>query len=87
MLAVAGAILLHSTAAAQQTNPSHKAYFPPAGKSEHRTPASKMGLNPSKLTEAIKWAEAHGSKWDFEKDQRRVSENTARSAANETCRN
>jgi CubicO group peptidase (beta-lactamase class C family) len=68
LLAVSGAALLHSTVAAQQ---SHKGYFPPVGKWEHRTPA-QMGLDPSKLAEAVKWAESHGSKWDFEKDQKRV---------------
>ncbi|MSV35912.1 MAG: class C beta-lactamase-related serine hydrolase [Bryobacterales bacterium] len=48
-----------------------KRHFPPAGAWEHKTPAA-MGMDAAKLKEAIAWAESHGSKWDFAKDQVRV---------------
>ena len=44
------------------------AYFPPAGTWQHKAPA-ELGLNAAKLKEAIDWAQRHGSKWDFAKDQ------------------
>lgn len=48
-----------------------KSYFPPAGAWERKTPA-EMGMDAAKLKEAIAWAEAHPSKWDFARDQIRV---------------
>jgi CubicO group peptidase (beta-lactamase class C family) len=47
-------------------------YFPPAGPWRRRSPG-EMGMDTGKLNEAVKWAEAHASAWDFEKDQVRVS--------------
>ncbi len=46
-------------------------YFPPPGAWEHKPPAA-LGLDAAKLQEAIKYAEANGSTWDFEKDQVRT---------------
>ena len=56
-------------AAGAQTKPTR--YFPAAGTWQHKKP-SEVGMNASKLTEAIEWARTHGSDWDFEKDQVRV---------------
>src|SRR6476619_5663981 len=47
------------------------AYFPAAGTWQHKAPAD-AGMDAGKLKNAIEWAESHGSKWDFEKDQVRV---------------
>jgi CubicO group peptidase (beta-lactamase class C family) len=46
-------------------------YFPGAGTWRHKAPGA-VGMDAAKLKEAVEWAEAHGSKWDFEKDQVRV---------------
>jgi CubicO group peptidase (beta-lactamase class C family) len=56
-------------AAAAQTTPVP--YFPADGTWQHKNP-SEVGMEPSKLKEAIEWAMAHGSDWDFERDQVRV---------------
>jgi CubicO group peptidase (beta-lactamase class C family) len=56
---------------AQTARAQHTTYFPAAGKWEHRAPGD-LGMDPYKLKEAVEWAESHGSKWDFEKDQARV---------------
>jgi CubicO group peptidase (beta-lactamase class C family) len=64
------AVLVYGLAA--QTAPAKgAAYFPGAGSWQHKSP-SEMGMDPAKLKEAVEWAEAHGSKWDFEKDQVRT---------------
>jgi CubicO group peptidase (beta-lactamase class C family) len=55
---------------AAQTAP-RTTYFPAAGTWQHKAPA-EVGMDPSKLKLAVEWAEAHGSKWDFEKDQVRT---------------
>jgi CubicO group peptidase (beta-lactamase class C family) len=57
--------------AAQTAQARRTTYFPGAGKWQHRAPAD-LGMDTSKLKDAVEWAEAHGSKWDFEKDQVRV---------------
>src|SRR5262249_43543720 len=62
---------LASQLGAQTAPARHTSYFPPAGKWQHKTPA-EVGMGAAKLKEAVEWAEAHGSKWDFEKDQVRV---------------
>ena len=54
---------LHSQAA----NP----YFPPPGKWERKAPAD-LGFDTAKLQQAIDYAQANGSTWDFEKDQVRT---------------
>jgi len=46
-------------------------YFPPSGKWQRKTPPA-LGFDPAKLREAVEYAQAHGSKWDFEKDQIRT---------------
>src|ERR1017187_9924114 len=46
-------------------------YFPPSGKWERKPPA-ELGLDAAKLREAIEYAQANGSTWDFEKDQVRT---------------
>jgi CubicO group peptidase (beta-lactamase class C family) len=47
------------------------AYFPPSGKWQKKAPA-ELGMDPAKLQEAIDFAKAHGSTWDFDKDQVRT---------------
>ena len=61
-------ILLAPGLAAQA---QHTTYFPAAGTWQHKAP-EEAGMDASKLKLAIDWAEAHGSKWDFEKDQIRT---------------
>ncbi len=46
-------------------------YFPPTGKWERKAPA-EAGLDPAKLQEAVAFAQANGSTWDFDKDQVRT---------------
>jgi CubicO group peptidase (beta-lactamase class C family) len=50
---------------------SRAAYFPPAGRWERRAPAD-AGMDAAKLKDAVQWAEAHGSNWDFGRDQVRT---------------
>jgi len=71
LLSVSVAGVLASTLAAQAPLPKSGTYFPPAGTWQHKAPA-EMGMDGAKLKEAIEWAQAHSSKWDFEKDQVRV---------------
>ena len=65
------AILVASGLAAQTAQPKGTAYFPAAGTWQRKAPA-EVGMDAAKLKEAVQWAEAHDSKWDFEKDQVRV---------------
>jgi CubicO group peptidase (beta-lactamase class C family) len=65
------AIALVPGLAAQSAHATGKSYFPAAGTWQHRAPAV-MGMDDSKLKQAVEWAEAHGSNWDFDKDQVRV---------------
>ncbi|MCC6342284.1 MAG: serine hydrolase [Bryobacterales bacterium] len=57
--------------AGQPAPPKRVSYFPPAGTWEHKAPA-EVGMDAAKLKQAVEWARAHESKWDFEKDQVRV---------------
>ncbi|MGD1071265.1 MAG: serine hydrolase [Bryobacteraceae bacterium] len=62
------ALLLSSfltQAASAQTSAS---YFPGRGKWEKKAPA-ELGLDAAKLQEAVRYALAHGSDWDFARDQ------------------
>ena len=59
-------LVLATSVAAQQTT-----YFPPPGHWETRSPAA-LGFDAAKLQEAVEYAEAHGSSWDFERDQVRT---------------
>jgi hypothetical protein len=55
-----------------QTTPAKRiAYFPAAGAWQHKAPA-EVGMDAAKLKEAVAWAQAHGSNWDFAQDQVRV---------------
>src|SRR3984957_6050546 len=60
-------VALGSFAQAQQT----ATYFPSAGNWQKKSPA-ELGLNAAKLKLAVEFAQAHGSNWDFDKDQVRV---------------
>ena len=46
-------------------------YFPAPGTWQKKAP-SEVGMDPVKLKEAVDWALAHGSAWDFDKDQVRT---------------
>lgn len=46
-------------------------YFPPAGSWAHKDP-TQVGLDPAKLKDAVDWAQSHGARWDFERDQVRT---------------
>jgi CubicO group peptidase (beta-lactamase class C family) len=63
------ATVLAAGLAAQTAKPA--TYFPAAGTWQHKPPA-EVGMDAAKLQLAVEWAEAHGSKWDFEKDQVRT---------------
>ena len=49
----------------------HATYFPAAGAWQHKA-AAEVAMDARKLKEAVSWAEAHGSMWDFQKDQVRT---------------
>jgi CubicO group peptidase (beta-lactamase class C family) len=69
LLAVPAFLLgvLASVLSAQQA----ATYFPPAGTWQHKSPAA-VGLDSVKLQQAVDYALANGSKWDFDKDQVRT---------------
>jgi CubicO group peptidase (beta-lactamase class C family) len=46
-------------------------YFPARGQWQKKDPAA-LGLDADKLKEAVEYAQAHGSDWDFARDQVRV---------------
>ncbi len=46
-------------------------YFPPTGKWQKKAPA-ELGFDAAKLRQAVEYAQAHGSTWDFDKDQVRT---------------
>ncbi|MEP6732619.1 MAG: serine hydrolase [bacterium] len=60
-------VALSTTVHAQQA----ATYFPPAGQWQTKSP-SAAGLDSAKLQEAVAYALAHGSTWDFDKDQVRT---------------
>ena len=49
----------------------HATYFPAGGTWQHKA-AAEVAMDARKLKEAVSWAEAHGSMWDFQKDQVRT---------------
>jgi CubicO group peptidase (beta-lactamase class C family) len=55
----------------QAAEPKPTNYFPASGTWQHKAP-DEVGMDAAKLREAVEWAQAHGSKWDFAKDQVRV---------------
>jgi CubicO group peptidase (beta-lactamase class C family) len=63
--------LLVPCLAAQTSQPKHTSYFPAAGTWQHKSP-EEVGMDTIKLLEAVAWAEAHGAKWSYEKDQVRT---------------
>jgi CubicO group peptidase (beta-lactamase class C family) len=65
------AVVLVPALAAQTSQAKGTAYFPAVGTWQQKAPA-EVGMDAAKLKEAVEWAEAHGSKWDFEKDQVRA---------------
>ncbi|HUI54688.1 MAG TPA: serine hydrolase [Bryobacteraceae bacterium] len=67
MLFVCALILAAPSLPAQKS----PAYFPPAGKWERKPPA-ELGLDADKLRQAVEFAQANGSNWDFERDQVRT---------------
>lgn len=64
---VGAALLLATSLHAQKT----ATYFPPAGQWQTRTPA-ELGFDAAKLQDAIDFALANGSNWDFDRDQVRT---------------
>jgi CubicO group peptidase (beta-lactamase class C family) len=46
-------------------------YYPPPGAWQQKS-AATLGMDSAKLQQAIEYAEAHGSTWDFERDQIRT---------------
>ncbi len=46
-------------------------YVPPAGKWQKKSPA-ELGFDAAKLQQAVEFAQANGSNWDFERDQVRT---------------
>jgi CubicO group peptidase (beta-lactamase class C family) len=46
-------------------------YFPPAGQWQRKSPA-ELGLDPGRLQQAIDYAQANSSTWNFEQDQVRT---------------
>lgn len=62
------AALLAPTLAAQSARAT---YYPARGSWQHKAP-EQAGMDADKLKEAVAWAEAHASTWDFDKDQVRV---------------
>ena len=60
---VALAVLLPSLPAQTATS-----YFPARDKWEKKAPA-ELGLDAAKLQQAVEYAQAHGSEWDFARDQ------------------
>jgi CubicO group peptidase (beta-lactamase class C family) len=68
-VAVLAACLLNGAAAAAQS-PAGK-YFPPPGQWARKSPA-EAGMDSAKLREAVDFAKAHNSTWDFERDQVRT---------------
>lgn len=46
-------------------------YFPPSGKWDRKAP-EELGFDAAKLRQAVEFAQANGSTWDFEKDQVRT---------------
>jgi len=49
----------------------HAGYFPPPGNWQKKSPG-ELGMDAAKLHEAIEYAQANGSNWNFEKDQVRT---------------
>jgi CubicO group peptidase (beta-lactamase class C family) len=66
---VAASLAFVSTVAGAQSVPAR--YFPPPGQWARKSPAD-VGMDATKLQEAVDFAKAHGSTWDFDRDQVRT---------------
>jgi CubicO group peptidase (beta-lactamase class C family) len=51
--------------------PAETPYTPPPGRWQHKAPA-EVGLDAAKLQQAVEFAQANGSTWDFDRDQVRT---------------
>ena len=51
--------------------PQTAGYYPPPGDWQKKAPA-EVGMDAAKLRQAVEYAQAHGSTWDFDKDQVRT---------------
>ncbi|MSV27655.1 MAG: class C beta-lactamase-related serine hydrolase [Bryobacterales bacterium] len=63
--------LLLAPVAPSLTARSVSSYFPPRGKWERKQPAA-AGMDAAKLKQAVEYAQANGSDWDFARDQART---------------
>jgi CubicO group peptidase (beta-lactamase class C family) len=63
--------LLFAAASSLAVAQSAATYLPPPGKWEKKAPA-EVGMDAHKLQEAVEYAQANGSGWDFDRDQVRV---------------
>src|SRR5271155_3750068 len=63
--------LLVAAFAPWRAAPQTAAYYPPPGDWQKKSPA-ELAMDAGKLGQAIEYAQAHGSTWDFEKDQVRT---------------
>ena len=70
-LLFASSLLLVGGLASAVSAQKAAAYFPPAGQWQTKSP-SALGLDSAKLQQAVEYALAHGSNWDFDKDQVRT---------------
>jgi len=58
-------------AAGFAAQPRAATFFPAAATWQRKAPA-EVGMDAAKLQSAVAWAQAHGSKWDFERNQMRA---------------
>jgi len=65
------ALLLWVAASSLAIAQSAATYYPPPGQWEKKAPA-QVGMDARKLQQAVEYAQANGSDWDFAKDQVRV---------------
>ena len=69
--AISLAQILVATAVASVGSQQSKAYFPPPGSWQRKSPA-EVGMDSAKLHTAIDYALSHGSTWDFDRNQVRT---------------
>src|SRR4051812_43547414 len=65
------ALLILAAASIPAFAQSARSYFPPRGEWQRRSPAAE-GVDSAKLQVAVDYALAHGSTWDFDRDQVRT---------------
>jgi CubicO group peptidase (beta-lactamase class C family) len=66
-----GGLLLAAVLATSLFGQKTATYYPPSGQWQRKTPA-EVGMDATKLQEAVEYAQAHGNAWDFDKDQVRT---------------